>query len=212
MTSPTGPVSQCQKPSGRLGRFVLWRMNISHSKVTDWGLSHIFIADTDTILDVGCGGGRTLSKLAERATQGKIYGVDYSEESVAASKKYNTRWIGQNRMDVRLGSVAELPFQDNMFDLVTAVETHFWWPDLPNDMHEIFRVLKPGGQFLIIAEIYRGASSRLSRYMEKHSSKIRFKLLTVGEHRDLLVNAHFSDVQIFTEPQKAWISAVARKP
>jgi len=61
-------------------------MNISHSKVTDWGLSHICIAAADTILDVGCGGGRTLSKLAARATQGKVYGVDDSEESVAASK------------------------------------------------------------------------------------------------------------------------------
>jgi ubiquinone/menaquinone biosynthesis C-methylase UbiE len=117
-------------------------MNSRHSKVTDWGLGHALIEKQYVILDVGCGGGRTLSKLAERATQGKAYGVDYSEESVAASKRMNARWIEMGRAEVLHGSVSQLPFVEGMFDLVTAVETHFWWPNLPTDMREIFRVLK----------------------------------------------------------------------
>jgi SAM-dependent methyltransferase len=40
-----------------------------------------------------------------------------------------------------------------MFDIVTAVKTHFWWPNLPSDMREVFRVLKPGGTLIFIAEI-----------------------------------------------------------
>jgi len=51
-------------------------MNASHSNLTDWGLQHVSIANHYTILDVGCGGGRTVSKLAAMATQGKVYGVD----------------------------------------------------------------------------------------------------------------------------------------
>jgi SAM-dependent methyltransferase len=62
-------------------------MNSSHSKLTDWGLKHISIENYGTILDVGCGGGRTVSKLAAISTQGKVYGIDYSDESVAATKK-----------------------------------------------------------------------------------------------------------------------------
>ncbi len=77
------------------------------------------------ILDVGCGGGRTVSKLAAIATQGKVYGVDYSDESVAATKRTNVRWIDLGRVEIRHGSVSQLPFPDGMFDLVTAVETHF---------------------------------------------------------------------------------------
>jgi fibrillarin-like rRNA methylase len=68
---------QCQKPSGLLGRFVLWQMNARHSKVTDWGLRHTAIQDHETILDLGCGGGRTVFKLAAVATRGKVYGIDY---------------------------------------------------------------------------------------------------------------------------------------
>src|SRR5215469_7528709 len=89
----TIPVNQCSKPTGWLGRFTLWRMNASHSALTDWGLGHIAVRGNYTILDVGCGGGRTVSKLAAIATQGKVYGVDYSEEGVAATKRTNARGI-----------------------------------------------------------------------------------------------------------------------
>lgn len=140
----SGKVSQCQKPTGWLGRFVLWRMNSGHSWLTDWGLAHVSIDKHDTILDVGCGGGRTVHKLAA-ATQGKVYGVDFSEESVAASKRTNACWIEMGRVEILNGSVSRFPFQDSTFDLVTAVETHFWWPNLPSDMREVFRGLKPGG-------------------------------------------------------------------
>ena len=75
-----------------------------------------------TILDVGCGGGRTLSKLATAATQGKVYGIDYSKERVAVTKRMNARWLEMGRVEVRQASVSHLPFQDGMFDLVTAVE------------------------------------------------------------------------------------------
>src|ERR1700746_314161 len=92
--------TQCQKPTGLLGRFVLWRMNASHSSVTDWGLTHVTIEKNFTILDVGCGGGRTIGKLAAAATEGKVYGVDYSEEAVAASKHTNARLIAAGRVEV----------------------------------------------------------------------------------------------------------------
>jgi ubiquinone/menaquinone biosynthesis C-methylase UbiE len=127
-------------------------MNSSHSNLTDRGLEHISIENHRTILDVGCGGGRTVSKLAAIATQAKVYGIDYSEESVAATKRMNAQWIGLGRVEVRHGSVSQLPFSDGVFDLVTAVETHFWWPNLPGDMREVFRVLEPGGTLIFIAE------------------------------------------------------------
>ena len=129
MSSGTTHVSQCQKPTGLLGRFVLWNMNSRHSRVTDWGLSNVSIREADIILDVGCGGGRTVKKLATSATQGKVYGLDYSEAAVAVSKKTNRQFIAAGRVEIREGSVSHLPLADDMFDVVVAVETHFWWRD-----------------------------------------------------------------------------------
>ena len=45
-----------------------------------------------------------------------------------------------------------LPFSDAMFDLVTAVNTHNYWPELVADMQEVLRVLKPSGKLMIMEE------------------------------------------------------------
>jgi ubiquinone/menaquinone biosynthesis C-methylase UbiE len=63
------------------------------------------------------------------------------------------------RVEVRHGAVSQLPFRDGMFDLVTAVETHFWWPNLPMDLREVLRVLTAGGMLIVIAEVYKGANT-----------------------------------------------------
>jgi ubiquinone/menaquinone biosynthesis C-methylase UbiE len=204
VTSRSAPVNQCSKPTGWFGKFTLWRMNSRHSRLTDWGLGHISIENHHTILDVGCGGGRTISKLAAIATQGKVYGVDYSDESV--------RWIGLGRVEVRQGSVSQLPFPDGMFDLVTAVETHFWWPNLPGDMREVFRVMKPGGTLVLIAEIYKGANTMAAKLAEKCASRTLMTLLSVNEHRELCTNGGYSEVQVIEDRDKGWICGVGRKP
>jgi ubiquinone/menaquinone biosynthesis C-methylase UbiE len=206
-------IAQCRKPSGFFGRFILWDMNRHHDKLTDWGLSHVSIKSTDTILDVGCGGGRTIAKLAAIATAGKVYGIDYSERSVAAARRTNARWIDIGRVEIQQGTVSKLPFAENTFDLVTAIETHLFWPDLPNDFCEIFRVLKSGGALLIVAEIYKGGKHLEGvrrKIFDKHFAA-NMNLLTPDEHRELFRKAGFSDVQIFEELEKGWICATGRK-
>ena len=205
-------VSQCQKPTGWLGRLALWNMNSRHSKVTEWGLRHVSIANNYTILDVGCGGGRTLSKLAAIATQGRVYGIDHSEESVATSKRANASLIREGRVEVHHGSVSQLPFREGMFELVTAVETHFWWPDPRTDMREVFRILKSGGKLIVIAEVYKGAKTTVAKLAEKYAPQSGMKMLDIDEHRELFAQAGYSDIQVVTEPGKGWICGIGRKP
>jgi ubiquinone/menaquinone biosynthesis C-methylase UbiE len=113
-------MSKAKRMAGSIRFMELWNMNYRHSKATDWGLGHVCVEQDFTILDVGCGGGRTLSKLATAATQGKVYGIDYSKESVAVTKRTNARWVEMGRIEVRQAPVSQLPFQDGMFDLVTV--------------------------------------------------------------------------------------------
>ena len=204
-------VTQCQKPSGWLGRLVLRNMNVRHSGVTDWGLSHVRVEKDFTILDAGCGGGRTVSKLAAIASDGKVYGVDYSAASVTVATKTNQQSIRNGRVEIREGNVSALPFQDDTFDLVTAVETHFWWPDLPAGFREVFRVLRPGGNVAVIAEIYKGAQSEKAKMVEKHASRTSIQILSPDEHAQLLSDVGFTEVQVATEPHKGWIFAGGRK-
>src|SRR6267378_8506108 len=106
-------IAQCRKPAGFFGRFILWDMNRHHSKLTDWGLSHVSVKPSDEILDIGCGGGRTIKKLAALASAGKVYGIDYSDDSVAAARRTNARLIDIGRVDIQQGSVSQLPFADD---------------------------------------------------------------------------------------------------
>jgi len=205
-------LNQCSKPSGWLGRLTLWSMNRRHSKVTEWGLRHVSVQNRDTILDVGCGGGKTVARLAAMANEGKTYGIDYSEESVAAARRTNRRLIEAGRVEILLGSVSHLPFPDQMFDLATAVETHYYWPDLNADMQEVLRVLKPGGTLIVIAEAYKGGKyDRLLQNLERLRGMMNYAHLTVSEHSELLSNAGYSDVRLFEEYEKGWLCAVGRK-
>ena len=211
----TGPIrraNQCRKPTGWLGRLILRNMNSRHSKVTDWGLSHIRVDKRSVILDVGCGGGRTIHKLSVAASEGKVYGVDHSRDSVAVATKTNDDAIETGRMEVLVASVSQLPFTANTFDLVSAVETHFFWPDLPNDVREVLRVLKPGGTFILIAEVYKGANTTTARLCEKYASQSGMTLLTLEEHRALFETADFRNVEVYSESDKGWICCTGRKP
>jgi len=201
---------QCRKPSDRAGRAVLQRMNESHAAVTTWGLSHVQIGKDFTILDVGCGGGRTIDRLASMAPGGKVIGVDYSEESVAVARETNAKAIAEGRVDIQQASVSRLPYPDATFDLVTAVETHYYWPDLPRDVGEVRRVLKPGGTFVIIAETYRGRRNDWM-YRPTMTLVLRAAYLTPDQHRQLLVDAGYVDVQLFEEKAKGWICALGTR-
>jgi len=203
-------LQQCRKPSRGVGRLFLWLMNRSHGSVTAWGLAHVAIPPEATILDVGCGGGRTVARLAHAAPQGRVYGVDYSAESVAIARQTNADAIAQGRVTIEQASVSHLPFPNATFDLVTAVETHYYWPDLAADVREIGRVLGPGGQLVLIAETYRGRSFDLPFRLSM--ALLRAQYLTAPAHDALLTENGFVDVVVDTDPAKGWLCAVGRRP
>lgn len=199
---------QCRKPTGVLGRRVARVMNVTHSGLTDWGLSHVTIRRADHILDVGCGGGRTIQKLTTIASDGHVTGLDYSSASVEVARQINADSIAAGRVTVKQGSVAVLPFADGTFDLVTAIETHYYWAELDRSMREILRVLKPGGNFALIAEtvkdrqpipLYRLAMPLLGAHY-----------LTTDQHSALLQRAGFVDVVIDTRAV-GWLCVTAKR-
>jgi SAM-dependent methyltransferase len=201
---------QVRKPSGWIGRRVVRAMNISHGSLTDWGLQDLQVAKDATILDIGCGGGRTVRELASMAPQGKVMGVDLSPASVAVSRETNAQAIEAGHVQIENASVASLPFPDCTFDVITAVETHYYWPDLPQNFREVLRVLKPGGTFALIAETYRGGPFRFVYGLVM--PLLRAAYLSDQEHRDLLTQAGFIDVSTKHLRGRNWILATGQRP
>jgi SAM-dependent methyltransferase len=203
-------IRQCRKPAWFLGCLFARIMNRSHVGLTTWGLSRILIQKDFTILDVGCGGGQTIATLATLAAEGKVFGVDYSIASIAVARETNEPLIERGRVDIRLSPVSKLPFDSNTFDVVTAIETHYYWPDLATDLKEILRVLKPGGSLVIVAEAYRG---RRMDWLYRPAMRLlqATSYLTVTEHQQFLVDAGYSPVEVVEERSKGWICAIGRK-
>lgn len=182
-------------------------MNVGHSGLTRWGLSKVEFPEHANVLDIGCGGGRTLKYLASLVRLGKVVGIDYSEDSVAVAQKTNQKLIVSGRVEVLHAAVSSIPFVDATFDFVTAVETYYFWPDIPADLAEIRRVMKPNGKLLIIAARYLGSK------FDKRNIKLRrvggMRCFSAQEFEDTLENAGFCNVAVNVVPRKGWICAVS---
>ncbi len=202
-------LTNARKPAGTLGRLLVTAMNISHSQMTDWGLGHLSIGKQDAILDVGCGGGGTIHKLA-KATHGKVYGIDFSHESVLVSRTTNKRFVQLGRVAIQQGSVSCLPFSEGVFDLVTAVNTHNYWPDLVNDMQEVLRVLKPRGKFALIGSVYKGG--RHDKRNQEFATLVPIAFPSVTELRELLLRAGYLEIEMFEQHDRSWICSISTKP
>ena len=201
---------QVRKPHRWIGRPFLWIMNRTHSALTDWGLEHVAIEPDFTILDVGCGGGRTIQRLAAMASAGSVSGVDYASGSVAASRTKNGELIKAGRVEIHQASVSQLPFADEKFDLVTAVETQYYWPDLVNDMKEIRRTLRPGGRLIVIAETFSGG--RFDNVKGSVMLLLGSNALSEEGQRELFRSAGYDEIETYVEQRKGWICVVGRKP
>lgn len=199
---------QVKKPTGPIGRLFARTMNATHSALTDWALTQLQIPAGATALDVGCGGGRTIGKLAQTAHI--VYGVDYASGSVAASREKNQQLISQNRVGIEQASVSNLPFPNNLFDVVTAIETQYYWPDMVHDMQEILRVLKPGGMLMIAVESYRGGSD--DWILGPVMRLLGARRLSVDDQRALFREAGFTDIRISEERHKGWLCVIGSKP
>ncbi|MBN2402138.1 MAG: class I SAM-dependent methyltransferase [Spirochaetes bacterium] len=202
-------IKQCRKPSGGLGRFIGRSMNFGHSGIRCWGIGHVSIKPAGYILDVGCGGGKAVSELASSCPYGKVFGIDYSEDMVELSKKVNRKYIAKGIVEILHGSVSSLPFKDNFFDLVTAFETYYFWPDLINDLKEIKRVLKPGGKLLLVNEVYK--DDKFEKRNSKWVEMLNMHYHSPGEYNEFLKKAGYHIVEINNNPKKNWIAAVAQK-
>ncbi|MBQ6746057.1 MAG: class I SAM-dependent methyltransferase [Bacteroidaceae bacterium] len=195
--------SQCARPEGFLGRVMLWFMNFGHAPLTNWGLGLIEMRDKWTMLDIGCGGGATIKRLLKSSKNAQVYGIDISEESVAKAQKVNAEALNK-QVFVCQGSVEKLPYKDGMFDLVTAVETVYFWTNLPDCLQEVYRILKSGGLFAIMMEVI-GSDSMWTNVVEGMTA------YSPEELKTMLSDAGFIQMEIYRK-KPSYAAIIGVKP
>lgn len=202
-------ITNARKPKGFWGRVMIGTMNRGHAQLTAWALSHWRMDSEDTILDIGCGGGKALAWISAQLTQAQLYGLDYSETSVQCARKENEKDIQSAKMHIEQGSVSRLPYDDRFFDRVLSIESYYFWPDLSRDMQEVFRVLRPGGSFMLAAEMYQDGNN--THRQERIEQKLQMNNLTPEEFRQLFERTGYRNVDIHFKKDAGWICVLGTK-
>ncbi len=197
------------KPTGFWGRLMIRSMNKGHQNITDWALSYFDVQNGNIVLDIGCGGGRTVNKLCTAVGSGKVYGVDYSELCVKKSLELNRKNVLCRKAVIEQASVSELPFEDNTFDKIIAVETYYFWPDKLNDLKEVLRVLKRGGQLMLVFEmLFDEQDPDKWTAVEK---RLDIQAVREEDIQNMLRDAGFINIETYTKEGTSWLCAVGEK-
>jgi SAM-dependent methyltransferase len=127
-------------------------MEQDHLPITLPVLEKMRLAPTDNVLDVGCGAGWLSRRLAKRVPEGRVVGMDISDEMIRHARRSSLDF--DNLMFVT-GEVAGIPWQPNFFTHAISVESSYYWPDPRAGIRDIFRVLQDGGSAWILINYYR---------------------------------------------------------
>jgi len=184
-------------------------MNFGHSGLTRWGLGFIDIASDIDALDIGCGGGKTVERLAGIAIDGKVVGIDYSPDAVVVARKKNRALINEGRVEIFQEAVSSMRFSDGAFGLITAFETHYFWPDFRNDLKEVHRVTKQNGQLLIVGAVYK--NKKYDRRNQRIVDAIGMTYLSIEEFREVLEGVGYSEFDALEEKNKGWFAVKCKK-
>jgi ubiquinone/menaquinone biosynthesis C-methylase UbiE len=197
-----------RKPQGVFAPLFLGTMNLGHLPFIKKVLSEVSIGPSDRILDVGCGGGNAVCVMARSGA--KVYGIDHSPACVEKAARTNRRRIESGQVSICEGDAGKLPFEDNMFDLITAFETIYFWPNIESAFREIRRKLVPSGIFLVACET-RAPEGGKHFLEDVDSGKEPFHIYSCGEIRGLLEKAGFTDIKELLPQKPRWLCLSAQK-
>ncbi|MBW4558131.1 MAG: class I SAM-dependent methyltransferase [Trichormus sp. ATA11-4-KO1] len=147
------------RPKGLLGRLGGMIMASMNQALTYSVIDLLEIQPNDQVLEVGFGSGVGIQRLSSLASAGYIAGIDYSKEMVEQATARNKAEIEAGRVDLRLGLVESLPFEDNTFNKVLAVNSMQVWPDAVIGLRSVRRVMKAGGTIALGFTPYSGQAS-----------------------------------------------------
>lgn len=142
--------NQFAKPTGTMGWIAGKMMSMKNGHRSVWVFSLLDLKPTDRVLEIGFGSGTDLARASQAAAF--VAGVDHSDVMVKMASARNAQAIRDGRMEVKLGSAAQLPYPEKHFDRAYAINAAQFWKDSVKTLTEVGRVLKPGGWVVLAVQ------------------------------------------------------------
>jgi ubiquinone/menaquinone biosynthesis C-methylase UbiE len=164
-------------------------MERGHRPVGEQAIAKMRVAPDSRVLDIGCGSGWATRLLADYAVHGRVTGIDISDEMVNLARESSQTYAN---VDFEVGSAEQLPFADNEFSHAFSMESLYYYKNIPKALDEIRRVLKPGGLFTAVVDLY-WESEASHHWIE--TLNVPVQLLSAAEYRSLFEAAGFKEVK-----------------
>ena len=183
-------MSQFAKPTGFFGKMLAKGMARGHKDLYKNAVKAINPKKDDEYLEIGFGSGIFIKKYMSHVS--KIAGIDYSEDMVKLASDINRNLVESGKAEFKQGYASSLPWADNEFTVVAAIEVFFFLNETEKTLREIFRVLKPGGRLIIEMGFNKDDGVDHKRIIKK----MNLKLYSGEEMEKLLKKAGFNDIVI----------------
>lgn len=184
-------IKQSQKPSGLIGRVITKIWSFYFKKLSLWAIKKTTISDNYRILEIGYGGGSTIKNLLALNKNLEIHGIDISKESYRTAQRVHSDSIRKGSVQLKIGNVENMPYQNNYFDRIFAIQTHIFWKDIKKSFQEVYRVLSSNSTLIIASEKekihYHMTDYRTSHEFSQLLTSIGFSKIEEKQNRNWIL-------------------------
>ena len=164
-------------------------MEKGHRPVGEQAIELMAIPSDAQVLDVGCGSGWATRLMAEKISNGRVVGIDIADEMIKLASETSRSF---SNVAFYVASAEKLPFGDEEFSHAFSMESLYYYADIAGALREIKRVLKPGGLFVTVVDLYQ---ENLPSHQWVAQLKVPVQLLSTGDYRSLFERAGFVNVR-----------------
>ena len=164
-------------------------MERGHRPVGEQAIVKMQIPANAVVLDVGCGSGWAARLIATQASQGHVIGIDVSDEMIRVASDQSK---GFPNLEFKVASAEALPFDDAKFSHTFSMESLYYYADIEAAAREIRRVLRPGGLFVTVVDLYK-ENEPSHQWIDNLNVPVH--LLSANDYRALFERVGFSDVR-----------------
>lgn len=184
-------IKQSQKPSGLIGRVITKIWSFYFKKLSLWAIKQTTISDNYRILEIGYGGGSTIKNLLALNKNLEIHGIDISKESYRTAQRVHSDSIRKGSVQLKIGNVENMPYQNYYFDRIFAIQTHIFWKDIKKSFQEVYRVMSSNSTLIIASEKekihYHMTDYRTSHEFSQLLTSIGFSKIEEKQNRNWIL-------------------------
>ena len=164
-------------------------MEKGHRPVGEQAIELMHLRHDAVVLDVGCGSGWATRLLADYASNGRVTGIDISDEMVELARESSQ---SHRNVDYEVASAEKLPFADSEFTHAFSMESLYYYRNVLQALKEIHRVLKPGGLFVAVVDLY-WENEATHQWID--TLKVPVELFSIDDYRSLFIDAGFENIR-----------------